>query len=476
TVLEGTSFVDESMLTGEPVPVEKSAQDAQDALTGGTLNGQGALVMEATRVGGDTMLARIVDMVQEAQGARLPIQSLADRVVAVFVPIVIAIALLSVALWLVFGPAPVLSFALVVGVSVLIIACPCAMGLATPTSIMVGTGRAAELGVLFRKGEALQRLEEVRVVAFDKTGTLTEGRPRVAQIVMANGADQAEVMRLVASAEQRSEHPIAQAIVTEFGATEFAPVEHVRAVQGFGLEARVDGRDVLIGTARFMAERGVPLAALSSAADTMAQHAQTPVFVALDGHAVAVLSITDQVKSTSGQAIAALKAKGLHIALLTGDTRRTAEAIGTQLGIDTVEAELLPGDKQHALAALRDTYGPVAFVGDGINDAPALAQADVGIAMGSGTDVAIEAADVALMSGDPRGVVRALALSGHTMRNIRQNLFWAFAYNAALIPVAAGVLYPLFGLLLSPMLAAGAMALSSVFVVSNALRLRGVRV
>ena len=469
-ILEGASFVDESMLTGEPIPVEKSEQDT---LTAGTLNGQGALVMEATRVGQDTVLARIVEMVQEAQGARLPIQSLADRVVAIFVPIVIAIATVTVAAWLAFGPVPVLSFALVAGVSVLIIACPCAMGLATPTSIMVGTGRAAELGVLFRKGEALQRLEDVRVVAFDKTGTLSEGRPEVADMVVADGMDRAEVLRLAASVEQQSEHPIAQAIVSAADGQALSTPDNLEALSGKGLAADVDGYNVLIGTALLMREQSVAFADLQTDADIMAGRAETPVFIAIDGQVAAVLSVTDRVKPTSKETILALKARGLHVAMLTGDTRQTGEAIGAELGIDTVHAELLPGDKQTALNALRQTHGPVAFVGDGINDAPALALADVGLAVGSGTDVALEAADIALISGDPRGVVAALHVSEQTMRNIRQNLFWAFAYNAALIPVAAGALYPLFGLLLSPMLAAGAMALSSVFVVTNALRLRG---
>ncbi len=470
TVLEGASFVDESMLTGEPIPVEKSAQSA---VTGGTLSGQGALVVEAMHVGRDTVLARIVAMVQDAQGAKLPIQSMVDRIVSVFVPIVIAIAVLSVGIWLLFGPEPVLSFALVIGVSVLIIACPCAMGLATPTSIMVGTGRAAEMGVLFRKGEALQRLEEVRVVAFDKTGTLTEGRPEVAKVIVAAGARKADVLRVAASAEQHSEHPIAKAILATVDVTSLSPATNVTALHGRGLEANVEQHNVLVGTQSLMTSRGIVTDELQAEAASMSERAETPIFIALNGVCVAVLSVTDKVKETSSKAIEALKAKGLRIAMLTGDTQSTGEAIGAQFGLDTVKAELLPGDKQAALKELQTDYGPVAFVGDGINDAPALALADVGIAMGSGTDVAIEAADIVLVSGDPRGVTAALNMSKHTMRSIRQNLFWAFAYNAALIPVAAGVLYPFFGLLLSPMLAAGAMALSSVFVVTNALRLRG---
>ncbi|MEL7204312.1 MAG: HAD-IC family P-type ATPase, partial [Pseudomonadota bacterium] len=333
-------------------------------------------------------------------------------------------------------------------------------------------GRAAELGVLFRKGEALQRLEDVRVVAFDKTGTLTEGRPEVADVVMADGMERAEVLRLAASVEQQSEHPIAQAIVSAADGQVLSTPDHLEALSGKGLAADVDGYKVLIGTVLLMREQSVVFSDLQTDADIMAGRSETPVFIAIDGQVAAVLSVTDRVKPTSKETILALKAKGLHVAMLTGDTRQTGEAIGAELSIDTVRAELLPGDKQTALNALRRTHGPVAFVGDGINDAPALALADVGLAVGSGTDVALEAADIALISGDPRGVVAALHVSEQTMRNIRQNLFWAFAYNAALIPVAAGALYPLFGLLLSPMLAAGAMALSSVFVVTNALRLR----
>ncbi len=473
-VLEGTSFVDESMLTGEPLPVEKAANHK---LTGGTLNGQGALVMEATHVGVDTVLAKIVDMVQQAQGARLPIQSLADKVVAIFVPIVIAIALLTVGTWIAIGPEPVLSFALVAGVSVLIIACPCAMGLATPTSIMVGTGRAAELGVLFRQGEALQRLEEVRVVAFDKTGTLTEGRPTVADIVPLNGSETDYVLRLTASAEQSSEHPIARAIVDaaiEKGLA-LEDANDVQALRGDGLSATVANQRLLIGTARLMEESGVDIAAGHETANAMSDKAQTPVFVAVDGVLNAVLSVTDQIKDTTQNTISHLQQSGLKVAMLTGDTRATADAVAYSLGIDTVRAELRPGDKQAALAELRRELGPVAFVGDGINDAPALAQADVGIAVGSGTDVAIEAADIVLMSDDLRAVSTARHISVRSMRNIRQNLFWAFAYNAALIPVAAGLLYPFSGTMLSPMMAAGAMALSSVFVVTNALRLRNLK-
>jgi Cu+-exporting ATPase len=472
-ILEGQSFIDESMLTGEPLAIQKSMQDT---VTGGTLNGQGALVIETTHVGEDTTLARIVGMVQDAQGARLPIQSLADRVVAIFVPVVIAIAAIAMSAWLAFGPEPALNFALVAGVSVLIIACPCAMGLATPTSIMVGTGRAAELGVLFRKGEALQRLEGVGVVAFDKTGTLTQGRPVLTSIALARHAVREDVLRIAAAAEHHSEHPIAQAIESAAAKENLVipRAKDVEAAVGLGLKATVDGRSVMIGTARYMTQSKVALDELEDAGSAMADRAETPVYVAIDGILVAVMAVTDPVKSASAETVQALQNSSLKVAVLTGDTQATANAVARQLNIDSVHAELMPGDKQNALKDLRDTYGPVAFVGDGINDAPALAEADVGLAVASGTDVAIEAADIFLMSGDVTSVRTALDVSARTLRNIRQNLFWAFAYNAALIPVAAGVLYPMGGQLLSPMLAAGAMALSSVFVVSNALRLRSI--
>jgi Cu+-exporting ATPase len=361
----------------------------------------------------------------------------------------------------------------VAGVSVLIIACPCAMGLATPTSIMVGTGRGAEMGVLFRKGEALQRLSEVRAVAFDKTGTLTEGRPSLAQAVMLGADDRDTVLRLVAGAEAQSSHPIAKALVEAAGDTPLPHPTEMRAVAGYGLEAVIEGRRLLIGAARFMSREGVSLPPEAAAAETaMAERGETPVFVAMDGALAAVLSVTDRLKPSAKPMIAALKAQGLEVALITGDTQATANVIAQDLGIPHITAEVPPGGKQDALRDLRARFGPVAFTGDGINDAPALAEADVGVAVGTGTDVAIEAADVVLMSGDLRGVERAIALSKATLRNIRQNLFWAFAYNTALIPVAAGVLYPATGMLLSPMLAAGAMALSSLFVLGNALRLR----
>ncbi|MEQ8293544.1 MAG: heavy metal translocating P-type ATPase [Roseovarius sp.] len=472
-VTKGTSYIDESMISGEPVPVAKSPGDR---VIGGTVNGDSALTFRATHVGRDTMLSQIVAEVQRAQGTRLPIQSLADRVVAVFVPVVIAIAVLTVLMWLAVGPSPALGLALVAGVSVLIIACPCAMGLATPTSIMVGTGRAAELGVLFRKGDALQRLDEARVVAFDKTGTLTEGRPRLTRLETVAGQDENTVLRLVAAAEAQSEHPIARAITeaaSERGLT-LPQATEMRAIGGHGLSARVDGHDLLIGTARLMEREGIALDTLNETAEDISNNGQSPVFIALDGRLAGLIAVADRVKPTTRAALDALRRDGLQIAMITGDTPATAHAIAADLGIDHVEAGVLPADKRRTVQALRDTHGAVAFVGDGTNDAPALAEADIGIAVGTGTDVAIESADVVLMSGDLTGVATARHLSHRTMRNIRQNLFWAFAYNAALIPVAAGVLYPLTGTLLSPMLAAGAMALSSVFVVTNALRLRRV--
>ncbi|MGM0740958.1 MAG: heavy metal translocating P-type ATPase [Pseudomonadota bacterium] len=473
-VISGDSYVDESMVSGEPVPVAKKPGDV---VIGGTINGDGALSFRATKVGRDTMLSQIIAMVEQAQGAKLPIQSLADRVVRIFVPAVIATALATIAAWLVFGPDPALSFALVAGVSVLIVACPCAMGLATPTSIMVGTGRGAEMGVLLRKGDALQRLDEARVVAFDKTGTLTEGHPRLTGVTLAGDWDEDDMLRLVAAVEGQSEHPIARAIEAaahERGLALPQP-EGFRAISGFGLGARTDGHDLLIGARRLMEREGIDTGALAGRAAEMGARGETPVFAAIDGQLAAILAVADPIKKTSRKVIDALHAQGIETAMITGDSHATAKAIAGQLGIDHVESEVLPDGKVAALGALRERHGTVAFVGDGINDAPALAEADIGIAVGSGTDVAIEAADIVLISGDLAGVVNARGLSRATMRNIRQNLFWAFAYNTALIPVAAGVIYPLTGMLLSPMLAAGAMALSSVFVLSNALRLRRIK-
>ncbi|GGH18632.1 Cu+-exporting ATPase [Cribrihabitans marinus] len=473
-VTEGTAHVDESMITGEPVPVAKAQGDP---VTGGTVNGTGSFQFRATRVGADTTLAQIIRMVEQAQGAKLPIQGLVDRITLWFVPAVMGLAAVTVLVWLLFGPSPALSYALVAGVSVLIIACPCAMGLATPTSIMVGTGRAAEMGVLFRKGDALQQLTSVDVVALDKTGTVTQGRPELTDLVLADGFERAEVLALVAAVEAQSEHPIAEAIVRA-GEAEGAArldVAGFASYTGYGVQATVSGREVLVGADRLMVREGLSIKELADSERHLAQQGRTALFAAVDGKVAAVIGVADPVKPASAAAIAALHGLGLKVAMITGDKRETAEAIAQETSIDHVIAGVLPDGKVAALDALRGNGEQVAFVGDGINDAPALAHADVGIAIGTGTDVAIESADVVLMSGDLRGVVNAFEVSRRTMRNIRQNLFWAFGYNVALIPVAAGVLFPAFGLLLSPVLAAGAMALSSVFVLTNALRLRRVR-
>lgn len=472
-VVQGESYVDESMISGEPIPVEKTA-DAE--VVGGTVNGTGSLTFRATKVGGDTMLAQIIRMVEEAQGAKLPIQDLVNRITLWFVPAVMAIALATFLTWLLVGPAPALSFALVASVAVLIIACPCAMGLATPTSIMVGTGRAAELGVLFRQGDALQTLSGVQTVALDKTGTLTEGRPELTDFTLLNDFDHADVLRMVASVEVRSEHPIAAAIVRRAEQTglSLADVETFDSITGYGVSAMIEGRKVLVGADRLMEKQGIDLGDTAAIAAQLGQAGKTPLYAAIDGQLAAIIAVSDPIKSTTAEAIAALHSLGLKVAMITGDNRATANAIAARLGVDTVIAEVLPEGKVDAVAQLKAQTGKVAFVGDGINDAPALAAADVGVAIGTGTDVAIEAADVVLMSGDLRGVVNALHISQRTMANIRQNLFWAFSYNALLIPVAAGVFYPIFGWMLSPALAAGAMSLSSVFVLTNALRLRWV--
>ncbi|MFP5479262.1 MAG: heavy metal translocating P-type ATPase [Alphaproteobacteria bacterium] len=471
TVLTGSSFVDEAMISGEPVPVQKS-EGAN--VTGGTINKTGSFTYRAEKVGADMMLSQIIRMVESAQGAKLPIQALVDKVTAWFVPAVMLAAALTFGVWWIWGPDPAITFALVNSVAVLIIACPCAMGLATPTSIMVGTGRAAELGVLFRNGEALQSLTSVNVVALDKTGTLTEGRPVLTDLVLAKGFARSEVLALVASAESGSEHPVATAI-TEAARAEgliLADADAFEAIPGYGIRASVADRLVEVGADRFMTSLGLDVAAFVQASAGLASRARTPLYVAIDGKLAGLIAVADPIKPTNPAAIAALHQLGLKVAMITGDNRRTAEAIAAELGIDEVVAEVLPEGKVAALKALRDGGRKVAFVGDGINDAPALAEADVGLAVGTGTDIAIESADVVLMGGDLGGVPKAIGLSRATLRNIRQNLFWAFAYNAALIPVAAGVLYPLNGTLLSPMLAAGAMALSSVFVLGNALRLK----
>ncbi len=476
-VVDGESYVDESMVTGEPTPVLKRAGDE---VVGGTVNGSASFRFAATKVGSETFLSQVIAMVQAAQGAKLPIQALLDRVVAVFVPAVLGVAALTFLAWLAFGPRPSLGLAVVNAVAVLIIACPCAMGLATPVSIMVGTGKAAELGVLFRHGAALQTLGGARVVAFDKTGTLTEGRPRLTDVVLADGAgsSRGEALALAAAAEARSEHPLARAVVEaarEEG-VDVPEADTFASVTGRGVRAQVAGRTVLLGSARFLEDAGVELGALRAAAAGLAEEGKTPVYLAVDAdgtlRAVAVMAVSDPVKASAAPALAALRALGVETVMVTGDDERTARAVARGLGIAEVRAEVLPGDKAAVVERLRAGGLRVAFVGDGINDAPALAAADVGVALGTGTDVAIEAADVVLMAGDVRGVPHAVALSRAVLRNIGQNLFWAFAYNSVLIPVAAGALYPLLGVLLSPMLAAAAMGVSSLFVVGNALRLR----
>ena len=470
-VTEGRSFVDESMITGEPIPVEKAEGST---VVGGTVNQKGALTLRATAVGGQTMLAQIIRMVEQAQGSKLPIQAVVDKVTLWFVPAVMLAAVLTFLVWLVFGPSPALSFALVNAVAVLIIACPCAMGLATPTSIMVGTGRGAEMGVLFRKGEALQLLKDAKVVAVDKTGTLTEGRPVLTDLEIADGFDRNQVLAKVAAVESRSEHPIARAIVESAveGGIALPTMTDFDSVTGMGVRATVDGARVEVGADRFMRELGLDVGSFARTAERLGNAGKSPLYAAIDGRLAAIIAVADPIKSSTPAAIAALHQLGLKVAMITGDNARTAQAIAKQLGIDEVVAEVLPEGKVEAVRRLKASHGQIAYVGDGINDAPALAEADVGLAIGTGTDVAVESADVVLMSGNLQGVPNAIALSKATIGNIRQNLFWAFGYNTALIPVAAGVLYPAYGVLLSPIFAAGAMALSSVFVLGNALRLR----
>jgi Cu+-exporting ATPase len=473
-VHEGSSYIDESMITGEPRPVEKSTGAA---LTAGTVNGMGHVIYEARRVGHDTTLSQIIQLVEQAQGAKLPIKALVDRLTLWFVPMVLTLAFVTVTVWMIWGPAPALPYALVAGVCVLIIACPCAMGLATPTSIMVGTGRAAEMGVLFRKGDALQLLADVDVIAFDKTGTLTRGQPVLTDLDVADGLGRRAALQVMASVEQGSDHPIARAIVmaaAEEG-LDLLPIQDGQTYAGLGLSAHVAGEEVILGTERFMRERGLDVKGYHGSAEALASQGKSVIFAARAGQVIALAGVSDALKPSTQGAIARLKAAGITVVMLTGDRRDAALQIAADLGIDQVHAELLPADKSRVLAELKTKARQLAFVGDGINDAPALAAADIGIALGTGTDVAVESADIVLMSGDLLGVVNAIEMSRLTLRNIKQNLFWAFGYNVALIPVAAGALYPAFGMLLSPILAAAAMALSSIFVLANALRLRYVR-
>jgi heavy metal translocating P-type ATPase len=459
------------MVTGEPLAVAKTAGAK---VIGGTLNGQGSFVMRAEKVGADSMLAQIVQMVAKAQRSRAPIQRLADHVSSWFVPIVVLVALAAFVAWAVWGPPPAMAYGLIAAVSVLIIACPCALGLATPMSIMVGVGRGAKAGVLIKNAEALERMEKVDVLVVDKTGTLTEGKPRVTAIRPAAGFAEDELLRLAASLEQASEHPLAAAIVAaarERG-VKLDPVEDFDSPSGKGVIGKIAGRTLALGNARYLRELGIDVAAVEAEADLLRGDGATAILVAVEGRAAGVIAIADPIKPTTQEAIRALHEAGIRIVMLTGDNRTTADAVARQLGIDEVKAEVLPEDKGNIVAAFRAEGKVVAMAGDGVNDAPALAAADVGIAMGTGTDVAMESAGVTLLRGDLLGIVQARKLSQATMSNIRQNLFFAFVYNAAGIPVAAGLLYPITGLLLSPVIAAAAMALSSFSVIVNALRLR----
>ena len=472
---EGKGNVDESMVTGEPIPVAKAVGSK---VTAGTLNQTGGFVMRAEKVGADTLLAQIVHMVAAAQRSRAPIQRMADQVAGWFVPVVILVAVLTFVAWLVWGPSPAFSYALITAVAVLIIACPCALGLATPMSIMVGVGKGAQHGVLIRDAEALERMEKVDTLVLDKTGTLTEGRPKVVHIEPANGFSKEDVLQKLASVERASEHPLALAIVNDALERKLAlsAVTDFDSPVGKGVIGTVDGARVVSGSGKFLAEHGVDVASLAASAETQRQRAATVIFVGVGGQLAGFVAIADPIKATTPQALQALKAAGIRIVMLTGDGKTTAEAVGRQLGIDEVVAEVFPEDKAAVVKRLRDEGRVVAMGGDGVNDAPALSSADVGVAMGTGTDVAMESAGITLLKGDLMGIVRARNLSRSVMRNIRQNLFLSFAYNVAGIPLAAGVLYPFFGLLLSPVVAAAAMALSSVSVIANSLRLRTVRV
>ncbi|MDD2784189.1 MAG: heavy metal translocating P-type ATPase [Sulfuricurvum sp.] len=471
-VIEGESHVDESMVSGEPIPLSKKSGDR---LVGATINTTGGLVMEAQRVGEDTLLSQIVSMVSQAQRSRAPIQKTADRVSGYFVPAVIAISLLTFILWYFFGPEPSLGYALVNAVAVLIIACPCALGLATPISIMVGTGKGATMGVLIKNAEALEMMEKVDTLVVDKTGTLTEGKPKLATVIAIDGWEESDVIRFAASLDRGSEHPLARAVVN--GAQEqglnLSETAQFASLSGKGVTGVIEGRKVALGNIRLMEELGVDGSGLSAEADTLRREGMSVMFLAVDNALVGILGVADPIKATTAQAIRDLHEEGITVVMLSGDSRITAEAVGAKLGIDRVEAEVLPQQKADVIKQLQSEGHIVAMAGDGINDAPALAQAHVGIAMGSGTDVAMESAGVTLVQGDLRGIVRSRRLSRATMRNIRQNLFFAFVYNSLGVPIAAGVLYPYFGILLSPMIAGAAMSFSSVSVITNALRLRG---
>jgi P-type Cu+ transporter len=474
TVLEGTSGIDESMITGESIPVSKVAGSS---VIGATVNGTGSLVIRAERVGSDTLLAQIVKMVSQAQRSRAPIQRLADRVAGWFVPLVVGIAVLTFVAWSLFGPEPRLAHALVNAVAVLIIACPCALGLATPIAIMVGTGRGAQAGVLIKNAEALELLEKVDTLVVDKTGTLTDGKPRVVSVSGAPGRGENELLRLVASLEQGSEHPLGIAVVeaAKSRGLVLASGDDFQSQTGRGVSGRVEGKNILVGNERLLHESGVSVASMAWKAEELRRNGQTVILIAVDGQEAGLIGIADSIKDSAAQALRDLKREGVRVMMLTGDNRATAEAVAKALGITEFEAEVLPEKKSEVVQRLQKEGRTVAMAGDGINDAPALAQADVGIAMGTGTDIAIESGGITLVKGDLVGIVRARKLSQATMRNIRQNLFFAFLYNSLGVPIAAGVLYPFFGLLLSPILAAAAMSLSSVSVITNSLRLRKVK-
>ncbi len=474
-VVEGTSAIDESMISGEPIPVSKSSGDK---LIGATVNGTGSIIMVAEKVGSDTLLARIVQMVADAQRSRAPIQKLADQVAGYFVPVVIAVSLIAFAVWFLVGPEPRLSYALIVAVSVLIIACPCALGLATPMSIMVATGKGAGLGVLFKNAEAIETLRKITTLVVDKTGTLTLGKPKLTEVVPAEGVDEGRLLMLAASLEKGSEHPLAAALVTGAGERNLSllDAQDFASHTGKGVSGRVDNAEVLLGNAKLLDDFSVEPGALTGQAEQLRNEGRTVMFAAIDGRMAGLLAVSDPIKDTTPEAIRQLHAEGIKIVMLTGDNRATAEAVGKKLNIDQIMAEVLPDEKATIVTQFQDAGELVAMAGDGINDAPALAQAEVGIAMGTGTDVAMESAGVTLVKGDLTGIIRARKLSRATMANIRQNLFFAFIYNSLGVPLAAGVLYPVFGLLLSPVVAAAAMSLSSVSVISNALRLRSLKI
>jgi Cu+-exporting ATPase len=471
---EGYSSIDESMVTGESLPVEKKEGDT---VIGATLNKTGTFRFEATKVGKDTVLAQIIRLVQEAQGSKPPIARMVDVIAGYFVPVVIALAIITFIVWALFGPRPAFTYAFLNFIAVLIIACPCALGLATPTSIMVGTGKGAENGILIRGAEALETAHQLNAIVLDKTGTLTRGEPSVTDIVESGISTKRDVLTLAASAEKGSEHPLGEAIVKKAkaeGLSLFEPRDF-QAMAGHGIEATVDSKRVLLGNVRLMEERRIPLNGFAEKAQDFSGQGKTPMFLAIDGRCAGIIAVADTLKDSSKEVVETLHRMGLEVVMLTGDNERTAKAIARQIGIDRVLADVLPEAKVEEIRKLQAGGKKVGMVGDGINDAPALAQADVGIAIGTGTDVAMESSDITLIGGDLRGVVTAIALSKATIRNIKQNLFWAFAYNTVLIPVAAGILFPFFGILLNPIFAAAAMAFSSVTVVSNALRLRGFR-